>query len=135
MWFERLYVASTIAGLMNLLISYGELRQYAVSRGTAAAGPAIALLITVTTGVLFWFFIARRGSNAAKWILVILTALNLLDAAETARFMRALSPIYSVTLVTSVALLFASLTMLFRTDAVEWLRSDKRPPVDPGVFN
>jgi hypothetical protein len=71
--------------------------------------------------LLLWFLIARKASNIAKWILVILSVLGAL------LFMPALAGQWNLTLLLSVAyyaLELAAVACLFRADAVAWLKSD-----------
>jgi hypothetical protein len=83
-WFERLFLLSLSVALFVSLLQYDLL--LAQVEGQVAFVPlglrsglvfavfAISLLVPF----VLWYFIARRASNPAKWILVLLTAAGLL---------------------------------------------------------
>jgi hypothetical protein len=120
----------------NVMTSYSGLRDYAISRGTAAAGPIAAVLLALLSGLVFWCFIARRASNVAKWLLVVFSGLSLFQLPEAIAYSRMLGWIYGTTFAASGVALLAALVMLFRADAIEWLTA--RPPskaIDPKAFD
>ena len=88
-----------------------------VGTGTLAVGVVIGILVPL----LLWYFIARRASNVAKWIFVVLTAVGLLG------FLSALAnPMVPKGLVTLLGAAGTGLQvygawLLFRPDAAAWL--------------
>jgi len=123
-WFERLFLLSLGLALLVSLLQYDLL--LAEIEGQAAfaslglgSGFVIAVIaISLLVPLLLWYFIARRASNPAKWILVLLTAAGLLyldiDAA------RMWAPANIMALIVT-ALQIAAVALLFRADARGWL--------------
>lgn len=134
-WFERFYFASVAASVLAIMLSYGTLRAQAIARGESPAGSILGVIIAITTGWLFWFFIARRASNVAKWILVVLTVAGTLLVPSTWNQVAAVGTGYFLLSGASHLLSFVSIVFLFQPDAVAWLRSKGQvPPIDPDVF-
>lgn len=131
-----MYWLSVALSVINILTSYGELRAYAIRQGAAAAGPMIAIFLALLSGLLFWFFIAKRASNVAKWLLVVFSALSFLQLPDAVAYSRMLGWTYGVTFAASGLALLAALAMLFRADAIAWLTNREAASIiDPGVFH
>jgi hypothetical protein len=121
--FERLYVGAIIVGLVNTYLSWDKslamLRSQPVQVGsgfligTTAFGLAIQLLL--------WFFIARRGSVVAKWLLVVLFALGILLLIVALVRNPAIGGVTGVLALVNYALQAAAVWMLFRPDSKAWL--------------
>lgn len=139
--FERFYLGALVVGLINFVISWGSMQEMMTSDpAVAAAGLGTGFLVT-TAGfsllipLILWYFIARRGSNIAKWILVVLFALGLVFTIPA---LLGSTPVPGgtiglvLTLVT-LAMQAYAVYMLFKPDAVAWLKGEG--PVDPGAFN
>lgn len=134
--FEKLYLGAAGVGLLNALVNYGALREQAVATGTAAATPLLGAAIGLGINLLFWFFIARRASNVAKWIMTVMTALGLVSLGLMWSVLGAYGPVYLTLNAVTTALQVAALVCLFRADAAAWLKSKgKDAPIDPTVFN
>lgn len=134
--FARIYWLSVALSVANILTRYAALRAYAISQGTAAAGPAIAILIALLSGLLFWFFIVRRASNVAKWLLVVLSALSLIQMPQIVSYSRTFGWVYGLTFAASGVALFGAIILLFRADSIAWLTDrEARSVVDHGVFD
>ena len=124
--FERLYLAAWVIGLVSTVVTW-QASQAMLMRNPAVAEYGAGFLF-VTAGVrlllplLLWYFVARRGSVVAKWLLVALFAVGVIGLAWAA----ALGTIHlnSGTLITLVvfALQGAGVAMLFRPDARGWFR-------------
>ncbi len=69
--FSRFYLSSAAIALTNLVLHYSALRQMALDKGGSPAGPLIAIAFMMPYYWALWFFIMRRASNIAKWILVV----------------------------------------------------------------
>ncbi|MDJ0978544.1 MAG: hypothetical protein QNI87_08400 [Erythrobacter sp.] len=136
--FSRIYLGSLALGIGNFIASYdsvmAELQADPVVAemgfaslgfvlGTAAIGWGISLLI--------WFFIARRASKIAKWILVALTALGLAMLPSSLATMPTVSLV--VTLVIT-AMQLVAIYFLFRPDARAWFDSKGDPAADISTF-
>jgi drug/metabolite transporter (DMT)-like permease len=78
---------------------------------------AISLLIPL----LLWYFIARRASNIAKWILVVMTLLGLLFVNLDPGQLGSLAGIASLAV---TILQLVAIVLLFRADARTWLSDD-----------
>jgi len=134
--FERLFLASLALGVLGFLLSYQQVADVAANdTGMRQLGLGTGFLIGVVAisyavYLLLWYLIAHRASNAAKWILVVFTALGILLALP------GLAGPWTSTLVLSVvvyALGILAVIHLFRPDAKAWL--DGKPPADPATFD
>lgn len=110
-----------------------------IERGAAGMRSSTAIGLTVfifavTLAILaaLWYAIARRGSNIAKWIYVVLVALGTLQTIASLFEPNSLSTMWLGATLLATALSVGSAAVLFRADAVAWLAGT--PPVDPGVF-
>ncbi|MEG3087340.1 hypothetical protein [Sphingomonas sp. PB4P5] len=80
--FERCYLAAFVIGLVNTALAWSA------TSATFAASPQAAMMgswfLPVTTLIGFaitlaiWYFIARKGSAVAKWIVVVLLGFGIL---------------------------------------------------------
>ena len=132
--FEQLYLGSTAIGMINLIGSW--------SRLTAAGGPMVMLGLAIGVGLgglmvlAFWYLIARRASNIAKWVLVVLTVLGLISTVTRGGRFVELGMVYTVLLVLTNLTQIVAIAFLFRRDAAEWLRSRGQVGViDVTTFN
>ena len=81
--FERLFLAALALGLIGLVLGFdaataqlareSALRQLGIGASELLIGVSAAWLAIY---LLLWFLIARKASNVAKWILVILSAIG-----------------------------------------------------------
>ena len=139
--FEKVYLGAIAIGLVNAVLSWSQvnammadprMQAAGVGTGTLVFGVVIGILVPL----LLWFFIARRASNVAKWIYVVLTALGLFG------FLNALAnPMVPKGLVTvlgaaAVGLQVFGAWLLFRPDAAAWLDGKGADgPGDPETFD
>ena len=117
--FERLYLAAIAIGLVNTILSWDRSVAMLASQPGMDFGPGF-LVGTVVAGLiiqlLLWYFIARRGSSVAKWVLVLLFVLGLIFVATS-------PPIGGIATILGVVTLLldlAAIWMLFRPDARSW---------------
>jgi hypothetical protein len=135
-WFERYFLASIGTSILAVLLDYGFLRQRALDQGASPLGPMIGIIAAAVGGWLFWYFIARRASNIAKWINVVMTALGTLTLPWSWSEVFGIGPVYSLLAAISYICSIVASIYLFHPDAVVWLKSKGRnAPVDPGVFS
>ena len=92
-----------------------------------------SFVVGIAIYLLLWFFIARKASNVAKWIFVVLLALSVLSVLYT------LAASFALTVTTLLGLAIYALEIsaavfLFRDDAVAWL-THKEPTADPATFD
>jgi len=138
MWFERLLWTSFAISVVTTFLAWNDMmaeieRGAAGMRSSTAIGITVVILaVTLAILLALWFAIARRGSNVAKWIYVVLIALGTLQTIASLFQPNSLSGLWLGTTLLTTALSVASAAVLFRADAVAWLTG--KPPVDPGVF-
>lgn len=139
--FERFYLGALGVGLVNTALSWGATQEMLASDpALGAAGFGTGFFVSVLglgliIPLLLWFFIARRGSNIAKWILTVLFVIGLLG---TIPLLTGSTPLPGGTIALVLTLVATAMQayavfMLFKPDAVAWLKGETR--VDPGTFN
>lgn len=91
-----------------------------------------SLVIGVIISLVLWYFVSRRRSNVAKWIIVAFTAYGALSAINV--YVNQPPELHPPLLTTLPLYLvyFAAIYCLFRKDAVAWLEG--KTPVDPNEF-
>ena len=138
-WFERVYAASVALGLANSVVRLDSM-QAALSRdlGDAANGMGGAIIfitlgLSLAVSALLWFYIARRASSVAKWLLVAIYAYSLISLPGALAGVRAgLLPAWW--LAATWALQIAIVVLLFRPDARAWFARKGTAADDPAVF-
>lgn len=134
--FERLYLGSLVVGLIATGLAWrGNIERLASSATTASvsgwfqqASTGLTIIITLA----LWYFIARRGSRVAKWIMVVLTGIGVLLAiGAVLTLVSGHSPNAIATLLSvgATILAVAAAAMLFRPDAQVFLGEGL--PLDP----
>lgn len=127
--FERLYLASFAVALAGWAFSWQSTAdRLAIDPKTAAYGwllPA-ALLLSCTITLLLWYFVARRASLAAKWVVTILTGLAVVRfAINLMVVVRGTVPLVATLLSTAIVALSVAATLyLFKDDARLWFGED-----------
>jgi hypothetical protein len=126
--FERLYLGAWLLGLLNTILNWGRITNAArasaggvqIDEGFASNMMIASLMGGAIITVLLWYFVARRGSDIAKWIVTIFFGIGLVSflwgiAAGTVGV--------GVPVAISVAALVVqglAVAMLFRPDARAW---------------
>lgn len=128
--FGYLVLAATILTVGLLLAYFGELRAEALNNGQSTAGPLLAMMWVTGYNLCFWVAIARRASNIARWFLLGLTALGLVNQMLDYERYLALGMPYIVTTVIASLAQVAAVAVLFREDADHWLRHRGRTESD-----
>lgn len=123
--FDRLFLASLALALVNAVLSYGTLVAQ-VEADPTLAGMGEPLVITVAVlslliPLVLWYFIARRASNIAKWLLVVLIAVGVFFGNYS--FENGLNLPAVLGLVVTLMQVVA-IVILFRADARAWLEGD-----------
>ena len=125
--FEHLYWASVIVGLINTGLAWGA------SRATFAANPILAQVtwllpvmqvVGIAINVTVWFFIARRPTVVAKWVMVVFAAISafaLVWALGMVAMGRASIGTQAMLGTVANLLYIGAAVMLFRPDARLWL--------------
>ena len=85
--FEQLFFIGLVLSLALQILNWNKsMEVFQQSPATAAIGLPMmlgSLVVGVAISLSLWFFIARRGSEVAKWIYVVLTGLGLLVIVAT----------------------------------------------------
>ena len=141
--FELVYAANIVVAVVALVWVFSRLPAFMPAMpADAPAGlsrmipvfVAVVAVVAVLIKVLLWYFIARRGSDVARWIFVILFVLAALSIARTAFFygsamfrggtISIVSPTISAI---DFALRTICLVLLFQPDATAWFKGERRP--------
>jgi nitrate/nitrite transporter NarK len=126
--FEKLYLLTIGLGLVGLALSWDSMIGLAQARSGAAESTAAGVVVGaavfgVLIPLLLVYFIARRASNIAKWIFVVLTAFGLLSfLAAVTRPELPKDMLLALNAVSLVLSLYCA-WLLFRPDARAWLDS------------
>ncbi|WP_420605887.1 hypothetical protein [Novosphingopyxis sp.] len=118
--FEIAYLANLIVGAVGTIFNWDvTLEQFQAGAG-AALSPMILIAILVVAyaiSLLLWYFVARRASNIAKWIVVVFTLFGLIGLP--AFFVGAFSLVKGIGLL-SLLLSVTAVIFLFMPDARLW---------------
>ena len=125
--FERCYLGAWLLGLVDLALTWDERMAMA---GDAAAGhlPPAAMtdlvlgVVAVTAAITLalWWFVARRASVVAKWIVLVFFALGLLGVISGIARGTMTPGVGGVLTVAQWVLQAVAVAMLFRPDTVPW---------------
>jgi hypothetical protein len=75
-WFERFYVVGILLPTIFLIATWKETMNADGDDGAAIVSIALIFIgFTYVASFLFWYFIMRRRSRVARWVLAILTVL------------------------------------------------------------
>lgn len=137
--FDWLYLGSLLGSLLSAPLSYSKLGEMSDSDpALAAMAGSIGTFFFVSMGIalgislLLWFFVSRKASNIAKWILVAFTAIGVVGLVPSLQEPMFGGTQLAITIVLTLLQVVAA-ALLFRPDAREWFEG--KPPVDPDVFN
>lgn len=124
--FEKIYLGAIALGLLNTFLSWGQVNALLDDPNVKAAGMGSGtLLFAVAVGVLIplllWYFIARRASNVAKWIYVVLTAIGVFGFLSSLANPMVPKGLISIIGAVTMAMQIYAAWLLFRPDAVAWL--------------
>lgn len=140
--FEKVYLASIAIGLVAVAVGWRVLTAESQARmATASAGTVQGILIgsmVLVFGIslLLWFLIARKASNVAKWILVVLAASGVYSLLKEIVFSTVPKDLDFALNTASTLLGLYAVWLLFRPDAAAWLKSKGADgPGDPKTFD
>lgn len=107
--FERLFLAGVALGVIR----------FAMADFSGNVGFKIASFV-ISTGVflLLWYFITRKASNIARWILVIIVILSLAELQLILAVPLGLSGMLGLAM---IGLQLVAILFLFQRDASAWL--------------
>lgn len=130
--FERFFLAMIVVNLINGFANFdrtlGQIKASPEAAAMFGSGFLIATIaIAALINLLLWYFVARRGSVIAKWIVVVFFGIVLLTFVASLGALK-----LPLALITISALILQALAvyMLFRPDAVAWLRGERADTPD-----
>lgn len=122
-WFERCFLGAIGIGLVNSALNWSKIQAAVDATPGATALPSGFMAGTIIAGLiinlLLWFFAARRGSNVAKWIIVVFVGLGFIAVLRSLVSVVA-APTTNIFTYVALALQVVGLWMLFRPDAKAW---------------
>lgn len=129
--FEWTYAAVILLGLVQTMLQWNSLTANPdVQPVVAAYGPGLlyglaALLLLAQ--VLLWHLTARRRSNVARWVLVVITLYVLFDTVQgvITAGLRVDGPV--ILGIAQIVLQVAALVLLVQADARAWFGADATP--------
>lgn len=137
--FDQLYLGTIVIGLIGLAVNWEvSMAQLEANPGLTQLGwsPSGILIgmygFSIAISLLLWYFISRRASNVARWILVVVTGYGLITLPFSL-FMVALPLATLIIALLGAALQIAMLWFLFRPDAAAWFKHGRRG-MDTDVF-
>jgi hypothetical protein len=125
--FDRLYLVGIVLGLVNSLMSVGQLQaRISADPALRSLGSGQGLIfgliaLSLAIPLLLWFLIAHRRSMIAKWLLVAYTALAIINLLPTLRHLGMGGGLGILANLAIEALRVVALSFLFRPDAKAWL--------------
>lgn len=135
--FDQLYLGAMALGIVNSVIAFdstmAQLQADPAVAGTGMDGPGFIIGVSVFSFaiiLLLWFFISRRASSIAKWVLVVFTVIGTLMLPMSL----AAVPFFQliVTLIIT-AMQIAAVWYLFQPDAKAWFEHGPKG-MDPAAF-
>ena len=132
--FERVVLLSIVLGIVNTVLIWDRLTA-AVQASGLGTGMAIAIqVITIAIYLLLIWFIARKASNVARWIYVVLAAIGLVFGALGLGQAAQLDGNRArVSTLAQSACPLVSFGLRCRPDSNAGFRGKR--PADPGVFS
>jgi hypothetical protein len=139
--FEKVFLAAIVLGLINSLLFWGSMTEVLDDPAMKAAGMGtgfmlVSVVIGTTISLLLWYFIARRASNVAKWIFVVILALGVFGMVANIANPAVPKGAQLVGGFVSLLLQLYAGWLLFKPDAKVWLESrGTKGASDPSVFD
>lgn len=132
-WFERIYLATLVLGLVNLLVHFGKLGEVMGNTGSTMTVVMLSFAIGIAISLAFWYLVARRASNIAKWFLVVLVVLGVLGLPGAYGMISTLGLPYVALGALSTLLQVVAAGLLFTAESRRWFAAKGAPP-SPDVF-
>ena len=128
-WFERLYVAAFVLGVLSIVQTWGIQTAMLDSDPRLASMPWVpyaSLAVRMVLAGALWYFVARKGSVIAKWIVVLLAAYGaVLLALLLFGLVQGSAPLAIVAPSALQNILYiAAVALLFRPDTRPWFGED-----------
>lgn len=135
--FDQLFLGAMALGIVNTVLNYDTtMAQLEADPAVAAAGMAGpgfiigAAAFGFLISLLLWFFISRRASSIAKWILLVLTLIGTLAMPFGLSDVPLVQAIIAVVI---TVMQVAALWFLFQHDAKAWFEHGPSG-MDPAAF-
>lgn len=132
-WFERLYLGSLVIGIVNLLIHYGTLRDVMGGVAGSMGFLFISFGVGIAISLMFWYLVARRASNLAKWFLIVLVGIGLIGLPGSFAMADTLGTSYIALGALATAIQAVAAGLLFTAESRRWFANKGAPP-SPDVF-
>ncbi|MEP3224775.1 MAG: hypothetical protein ABJO01_02280 [Parasphingorhabdus sp.] len=124
--FERLFLTSLVLGMINAFLTWDvTMTALAADPTTATLGVGFiygVLAFSFVINILLWFFIARKASKVAKWILIVFFVIGLAGLPSSLTSLPILNAAIAVAITVMQGI---GLFLLFRTDAKKWLNGEQ----------
>ena len=120
--FERCYLAAFAISVASTVFLWSDLRAQLAPQ-VAAIGSwflPVVTLIGFAIPLLLWYFIARKGSAAAKWIATVIVALGLAGFIFTLLLGRYAGGAAGALGLVKLGLQIAAIWFIFRPDTRAW---------------
>jgi len=126
--FERCYIGAWVVGVLNTIFGWSAASAVLANNpqvqragpGVVTAGLGLGLLFSALITFLLWYFIVRRHSVIAKWLVTAFFAFGALSFL-TSLSKVAITPGLTLALgLLSLVLQGIAVVMLFRPDARAW---------------
>jgi hypothetical protein len=122
--FERAYLGSVVLGLVSTAVNWDGLKAQVAATPGAEILPEwflpASIGASIVINLLLWFFVAKRGSAVAKWIVVALFAFSLFSLPRLFGGDVALPGTLLAFAVVNYLLNAVAVWMLFRPDTKSW---------------
>lgn len=124
--FERCYLGAVALGLVNNALNWNNMQEQMAATPNSELLPVWFLPATIGFGVLIalllWYFVARRASVVAKWIVVVFFAIGLLGLPGIINGVTTglVAPLMGILALVALTLQTMAVWMLFRPDAKLW---------------
>jgi hypothetical protein len=134
--FERCYLGGVALGLANNALNWSNMQEQMAATPNSQLLPDWFLPATIGVGLvitlLLWYFVARRASTVAKWILVVFFAIGLLGLPGIVAGVSSglIAPLMAIVGLITLALNAIAVWMLFRPDAKLWFAGQKTSLTD-----
>ncbi|MBN8501828.1 MAG: hypothetical protein J0M19_11820 [Sphingomonadales bacterium] len=139
--FDRFFLLSLAIGLVHSVIGFQDsvamlnADPNAAQLGFGSSFLMITLVFSFAIPLLLWFLIARKASNVAKWILVVLTGIGLLGIVSAIATLLERGPVTAVLTLLTTGLQLYAILQLFKPDAKAWLEGRGGNSNDPDIFS
>ena len=137
--FEKLYLAAIALGIVEVVFGWSGLVAEArarlpQAREMAETVAATSAVVGILISLLLWFFVVRRPSVIAKWIVVLFAAISLYSLLGAVVAGGSSAMRIALGFAGTVLQVFAA-WLLFKPDAKAWLESrGAEGPSDPTTF-